>query len=79
MALRIGVHPGGDQEALVRRRVNLGRDPEDFSGVRHILFLSLDGDVAHFRFMCYSLNGACTLCLFTLRSEIFQLPLPLEV
>ena len=37
MPLRIGVHPGGDQEALVGRRVNLGMDPEDFSGVRHVL------------------------------------------
>ena len=75
MALRIGVHPGRDQETLVRRSTNLGIDPGDFSGVPRVLFLNLDGDVVH----CDSLNGTCTLCLFTLRNEIFQLPMPLEV
>lgn len=51
MALRIGVHPGRDQETLVRRSTNLGIDPGDFSGVPRVLFLNLDGDVVHFHFI----------------------------
>lgn len=34
---RMGVHPGGG------RRMNLGRDTEDFSGVGHVLFLDMGG------------------------------------
>lgn len=51
MTLRIGVHPGGHQETLVRRRTNLGIDPGDFSGAHHVLFLNLDGDVVYFQFI----------------------------
>lgn len=41
-AFRIGLHPGGDEETLIRR-MHLGRDTGDFSGVLHVLFLNLGG------------------------------------